>query len=250
MNILDFFLVYLGNWNVIAMIVSLYYVLLKTSKNRLYKVLWNGIEFNRKWIPLTISIVTIILLREHLLYSLPSVQEWMPGSYLWEQVVFWLYTTHTISILTYCFFIYYFWRKFNSFFPALLLGFFSIGVIEFTFIIQHLVIWNLFLGFNWYSAFGVILIPFLIEYHKFKIVHKKALIVFLTLAFINQYIILPVMEYSITVFDAGLGAYRLNYDLLPHPPIQTWLFYCVGQTTMKMLFLLAFSQIRLKEIEE
>lgn len=249
MSLRTFFLLYFGNWQVIAMMTCLYYLMLKTFNNIFYHSVWKGFKFDMKWIPVSIFTVSMIFLREFLLYPLTSVQSWMPNSFLWEQVIMWLYTTHTISILTYTFFIYYSWKKFDSFIPALLWGFFSIGFIEFTFIPQHLIKWQMFLGVNWYYAFGIAMLPFIVEYKRFHVKNWKKMLFILILAFINQYGVLALVDYSISVFDFELLAYRLNYALMPHPPVYTWMFMFL-QTSMKILFLLGLSQIVLKEIPE
>lgn len=246
MNFLNLFYLYFGNWQVIAMISCMYYLMLRAMKHSWYHKFWNSLQFNSKWFYATLGVINAIIFRELLLYPFRIIQTWMPESYFWEQIIMWLYTTHVVSIVLYVAFIYYFWKKYDNLIPAIILGFFCIGIIELTFIPQHMMKWGFFMGVNWYSPFAIAVIPLLIEYKKFRIGNWKMLIVFLGLAFANQYLILPFADYSLSVFDYDLFAYRLNYALLPHPPVFTWIFVFL-QTTMKTFFLLGLSNIVVKE---
>jgi len=246
-DIMDLFLVYLGNWVIIAGFGSLYFLLLKTFSKTNYARLFNGLSFKPRFLYLGFLGLFLISFREVLCYPWWFVASWMPLSHVWEVLLLYLGTTHLISISLHSCLIFFLWKKFDSFVPALFVGFFSIGLIEFTFIPQHLVAWGMFLGWNWYSGFAIILLPFLLDYAKFMIINKHKMIMFFCLAIFLQYFILLWMPYSLTQFDPSLMAWRINDALLPHPPLGTWVFGAL-QWIIKGLFILGFAQIRLKKV--
>lgn len=245
MNVLDFFSMYLGNWIVLSMIGCVYFLLLKTFSKPIYNRLFNSFKFQLPYLYLSFMGLFVICFREVMLYPWNLVASWMPGGYAWEILIMFLGTTHLISISMYSCLIYYLWKKFDNMIPALLIGFLCIGFIEFTFIPQHLLAYGMFLGWNWYSGFAIILIPFIVEWKRFKIGNIEKFTLFIAAAIILEYVILIWLPFSLAQFEPSLMAWRINEALQPHPPLETWLFQIV-QWFLKTFFILGFAQIDLK----
>lgn len=241
-QIIDFFILWAGNWVIIAMLFCLYVLVARILMTKFYYNLFNSITFEITSFYLGVTTVFIICLRETIAIPFFRVQGWLPQSFIWEQAIFYLYTTHLPSIIAYAVMIFWFWKSYNSLVPALYTGFFVIGLIEFTFIPQHLVAFQTFLGIDWYSQFWILVAPFMIERKAFKVRNWKLMGAFLGIAFLLQYIILPFIPYSLSMYDRSSNAFRINYALLPHPPVGTWVF-CFLQTAIKLSFILGFSFI-------
>lgn len=242
-EIVNFFVHWLGNWVIIAMVFCLYMLVTRTFMKKFYYGLFNSIHFKMPYIHFGFVTVFTICLREIIAIPFWKVQGWLPNSFVWEQTIFYLYTTHLPSIVLYSLMIMLFWKKFDSVVPALYTGFFVIGLIEFTFIPQHLVAFQTFLGINWYSQFGVLVFPFLIERKSFTVRNWKLMGFFLGIGLVLQYVILPFIPFSLSMYDRSVNAFRINYDLLPHPPLGTWVF-CFLQTGIKSAFIIGLSFIR------
>ena len=241
-NLVTFFILWLGNWIIVAMVFCLYVLLLRLRMRKFYEALLRSIHFKSIFLPLSLLTIFTLAIREVIAIPFILIQHWLPQTFLWEQAIFFIYTTHLPSILLYSIMILTFWKRFDSLIPAIYLGFFVIGTIEFTFILQHLVAWQMFLGIQWYSQFAVIVMPFLIEWKSFKVTQWKKMLLFLSLGFALQYIVLSFMPYSLTMYVRNINAWRINLNLLPHPPLGTWIFG-FSQTMIKCLFILGFSFI-------
>lgn len=243
-EIVDFFIIWLGNWVIVAMVFCLYMLVLRLGMRKSYNSLFHSIHFQTVFLPLSLVTIFTLALREVISIPFANIQSWLPQSFLWEQSIFYVYTTHLPSILLYSLMILIYWKRFDSLIPAIYLGFFVIGTIEFTFILQHLIAWQMFLGISWYSQFGVIVMPFIVERERFKISHWKNMLLFLSFGFVLQYIILLFIPHSLTMYVRELNAFRINYNLLPHPPLATWIFGFL-QTAIKTMFIISFSFISL-----
>lgn len=247
-SLMNIFVLYLGNWQFLASMMVLYLLLLRTFSKKNYLRFWNSIRFINSWKILALNGVIFLLLREILLYPLPRVQSWMPGSYFWEQFLMFIFTCHIQSIALYSCLIFYLWKKYDSFLPALYVGFFGISFIEFTFIPQHFITWNMFLG-AWYYPFAIAIIPFLIERKSWSFPRIKRMLVFIGIGIAMEYLILLYLPYSLSSFIPGTMAWKLNDAVMPHPPIQTWIFMG-SNILLKIFMLIGISMIERKKENE
>jgi len=241
-SLYNLYTIFLGNWIVIAGSGTLYFLMLRTFSKTNYSKLFNSFNFKNYYLILADLGLATIIIRELLLYPWALVSGWMPGSYIWEILVLYVGTTHLPSILIHSTLIYYLWQKYDNLVPAMLVGLFSIGLVEFTFIPQHLLFWGIFLGWDWYSGFAIILLPFIIEWKRFMLPDVRKLAIFITSAMILQYVIWNWLPYSITSLNVSQMAWGINTALLPHPPLETWIFAAI-QWLIKILFVLGFSTI-------
>lgn len=221
----------LGNWQMLALAgvgVILFY---RRFVSDYYKELWSLFPWRKEWILLGIIGIGLIQIRELLMFPFEWIVSSMPTYSLADQLFFYLGNIHIRSIMFYALMIFWLWRKFNALLPAVITGWFWIGLIELTFIPQHL-IWadGLFLGSRHYAAFILIMVPFILERKRFSISWKSA--VWFAGGIMMQYVGLSFYPWAVVHLSPEGWGFVINPSANPHPHFFTYLFD-LGQHLMK-----------------
>lgn len=238
-------LVYIvGNWIFVAVIGISFLLIIRGWFYSFYQRIFYSFKFKPVWIFLAAVMVALIIWREVLVVPFSYVQSWLPGSSVPTQLVYWLYTTHILSILLFGGFIFLMWRKFDSLIPAVFVSWLALGVIEFSFIPQHLIMIRNFMGLDWYAPFFGLTVPFLLDRSKFQF-NKKGL-VFIAGALVIQCLLIFLYPWSMTVYDPTLRSFGINHTLFPEPPLISWIFMEFNHV-IKIGYLAGFSFLELKK---
>lgn len=233
-----------GNWILVAVFGICLLLIIRLYFRSYYNRLFHSIEFKPLWITLAAIMIGVIMWREILVVPFYVVQSWLPGSSIVTQFIFWLYTTHLVSILLVGGFIFLMWRKFQSLLPAVFVGWLALGVIEFSFVPQHLIMIHAFVGANWYTPFFGLMVPLFLDRSNFGF-NRKGL-VFILGAVCFQYGLIFLYPWSLSIFNSTYGTFGINYSLFPEPPLISWIFMELNHV-IKILYLAAFSYFTFTE---
>lgn len=244
-RMLSFFLNILGNWQMLGLGITSVLLIYRIFFRSYYEKMWSWAPWEKKWILIAAAGVLTIQIREILMFPFEWITAALPTYSLADHLFFFLGNIHVRSIMFYAILIFWIWRKMGSLLPAVLNGWFWIGLIELTFIPQHL-IWadGLFLGVNHYVAFVCLMCPFLIERKRFK-VHWKAWIWFAAGVFM-QYAGLWFTPWAVVHLAPGGWGFIINPSAVPYPHPFTYAFD-LCQHLMKTLFTVAGAYVALKE---
>jgi len=231
MNLINLFRELLGNWQMLALAGVSIILIYRRFVPDYYEEMWNLAPWRKEWILLGICGIVIIQIRELLMFPFEWMLEAMPTYSLADQLFFYLGNIHIRSIMFYAVLIFWLWRKFNAFLPAVITGWFWIGLIEFTFIPQHL-IWadGLFLGWKHYLPFLLIMAPWILERKRFSISWKASL--WFAGGILMQYVGLNFSPWAVVHLQEGGWGFMLNPSAVPNPHLFTYLFD-FGQHLMK-----------------
>ena len=242
--ILENFYAIFGNWQMIGMALVMLLLLFKILNREYYEKLFNMFPWKKRWVLIGISVLLLIQMREIYGYPLIWLQTHFPTYTLPELLFFYMGNIHLRSILFYSIMILWLWRKMGTLFPAVMSGFFWIGLIELSFIPQHWIWLEYFMGWNHYLPFILIMAPFLLERKRFQI-PRRAWMWFLG-GMALQYACLPFSQWSIMILDSrGFGFY-VSPGALPHPQIWHYL-WDFGQHILKTMFTVAAAHTNLRK---
>lgn len=236
------FLSMFGNW-VIMSCAGVAVLLFYRRSPEFYAQMWGWLPWRSRWILLAAAGILAIQIREIIAYPFIWIQIKLPTYTLAEQLFFYLSTVHVRSILFYSLMIFYLWRKMGRLLPGLIAGWFWIGFVELTFIAQHWIVFQGFLGWFYYAPFLAIMIPLILDRRKFTFSWPGSL--FLAAALFMQYVGVLLVPWAVMSFDTSLG-YIPNVAAQPHPQLLTYGFEA-GQHLMKTLFTVAGCFLCLKQ---
>lgn len=232
-----------GNWQMIGLSLVMLLLLFRSLNREYYEKLLGMFPWEKRWILIAVSVLVIIQLREIYGYPLIWIQTHFPTYNLAECLIFYIGNIHLRSILFYSMMILWLWKKMKALFPALISGFFWIGLIELSFIPQHWIWLNYFMGWNHYLPFILIMTPFIFERKRFFI-PRNAWMWFLG-GVALQYICLPFSSWSVMILDQRGFGFFVNPLAFPHPEIQNYLWE-FGQHLLKTLFTIAGAKTLLR----
>lgn len=214
----------LGNWQMIALAAVGVILIYRTFlSDYFYGEMWHMAPWKKSWICLGILGVLVIQVRELLMFSFDWMVWHMPTYSLADQLFFYLGNIHVRSITFYALLIFWLWRKFNALLPALINGWFWIGLIELTFIPQHYLWCNgLFLGLEHYLPFMLIMGPWILERTKFSLSWKTW--VWFAAGISMQYIGLAFSPWAVVHLAPGGWGFIINPSAVPDPHVFTYLF--------------------------
>ena len=234
---MDPFLIF-SDWRNIALISTIALIWLNIFAESKYAWLWKKLQWNYKLVISACLGVSILFIREFLVMPFSWVATSWPTLSPVAQFLLYGDSIHFRSLLFFSALIILLWRKYASLLPALAVGWFCLGIVELTFIPQHLAKTpGRFIGWDWYLPFIGICFYFLIIHKCFRFTRKFWL--FFSAAIFIQYFMLIFYPYWLVIYNAQGFGYVLNYAVLPDPPIQTWIFWFLNHF-MKALFTIAF----------
>ncbi len=251
MNTISLWIQYLTQWQNIAMMLTAVYLWIEISNKPLAQRLWNGIRFKKAYVILAVIGLSALIFREWANFnpaeSFSIVAYYYPSLTFWEQLAVWNSTTHLRSIIFFSAMILWLWRKYDKLLPALATGWFSLAVVELSFIPDMLLdpYTHDFLGWAWYLPFIGTMPLFLFHWKEFSFKNRK-LWLFLGLAIFVQYFLLIWRPWGLTIWDPSAHTFVINQAMLPHPPLATWWFEFLNHL-MKSLFSIAFCFVARKE---
>ena len=231
---------YLTDWRVISMVSIMFLLWLRFALPSKYAWLWRKSKWHWLWLFPVGLLVSLFLIRGILLIPFWVVVKWWETlSPVWH-VLLYGDKIHFRSYVFYSGLIVLLWRKYKSLLPALAVGFLCLGVIELTFIGQHLVKTpGRFIGWAWYVPFIAICLYFIVIRKCFRF-PKKFWLIFAAATFV-QYFVLLFAPYWLTIIEAPY-TFIVNTSVLPTPPIQTWIFWFLCHFH-KILTCIAFYQV-------
>lgn len=246
-NLISWFF-FFTQWQNIAMLITMFLLLCKTLYPQWYIKAWSSFGFKAKYvIPAAIG-VSIIFIRELFITSLPKIAGVLPYFTYWEQIVVFMSTTHLRSIMFFGLMIFYLWRKFDRLLPAMIIGWFALAVVEFSYVPQLWISTGGFIGLDWYLPFAGVTVLFLLERKRFKLLTKGFSAWFIAGLFF-QYFLLLFRWAGLTIWDPATGSFPLNPVALPFPPWETWMFEFLNHL-VKTLWAVAFCYVILKKTEQ
>lgn len=236
------------DWRIIALLSIVSILYFRVMAKNWYQWLWEKLRFRIWLIAPAAALLVLLILREVYLYPVAWIAVDFGSLSPFAQLLLYGDTIHFRSILFFGILILALWRKYDKLLPALAVGWFCIGFVELTFILQHYAaVPGRFMGWGWYLPFIGIMAYFLVLHKSFRIAGRWFWI-FLISAFICQYALLPFFPYwfwHIEVTAPFTPGIRVdNPGILSDPPIGTWVFWFLNHF-MKTLFALAFYQINL-----
>lgn len=242
---IQFFTQILGNWQMIALAGIGILMFYKRIAPDYYEQLWSWAPFQKNWILLAVGVLLAIQIREILMYPFEWIQTYFPMYNLADQLFFYAGNIHIRSILFWAIMIFYLWKKMKSLLPAVLSGWFMIGLAELTFIPQHLIWQNgLFLGIQQYLPFILIMVPFVLERKRFLI--PRSFLLWFSLGIFMQYFGLIFDPWAVVKLQEGGWGFVINPLAQPNPHFFTYAFD-VGQHLIKTFFTIAGAVINLKK---
>jgi len=220
---LNLFTELFGNWQLLSLAAVGVILIYRRFISDYYEEMWSLAPWEKKWILLGISGIVFIQIRELMQFPFVWMLEAMPTYCLADHLFFYLGNIHIRSILFYALLIFWLWRKFNALLPAVISGWFWIGLIELTFIPQHL-IWadGLFLGLQHYLPFMLIMVPFLLERKKFSLSWKTW--IWFAGGIMMQYVGLAFSPWAVVHLAPGGWGFIINPSANPHPHFFTYAF--------------------------
>jgi len=242
-KVMNLFLNVLGNWQILGLLIVGVLMIYRRFVRDYYEEMWSWAPWRKRWILAAVSVLAAIQIREILMFPFEWIMQSLPTYSLADQVFFYLGNIHIRSILFYGILIFWLWRKMGNLLPAVLSAWFWIGLIELSFIPQHLIWANgLFLGLNQYLPFVLLMMPWILERKRF-LIPRKAWIWFSAGIFM-QYAGLIFNPWAVVHLSEGGWGFIINPSALPHPHLFTYLFD-LGQHLMKTLFTIAGAFIQL-----
>lgn len=244
----DLFFNVLGNWQMLALagigVLMIYKILLKET----YEQLWKAFPWNWKYALLGVAVILVIQIREIIGYPFSWIVEYFPTYSLAEQLFFYMGNIHIRSILFWAIMIFWLWKKMGSLLPAVLTGWFFIGLAELSFIPQHLIWQNgLFLGLQQYLPFILLMIPWILERKRFS-VPWRAWIWFAAGVFM-QYFGLIFDPWAVVKLQEGGWGFLVNPINYPHPHLLAYAFD-LSQHLIKTFFTIAGAHTGLRIVIE
>ena len=233
---------FITDWKFIAMCTTIIILWLRIFLPSKYNWLWKNLQWNWKLVIPACFGVSILIIRGIILFPFSGVVlRWETLSPIWH-ILLYGDSIHFRSTLFFSALIILLWKKYGSMLPALAVGWFCLGSVELTFILQHWVkIPGRFLGWNWYMPFIGICLYFIVIRKCFKFPRKFWL--FFAAATFVEFFALLFAPYWLTLVTQVVGTssftHAINLSVLPTPPIQTWIFWFLNHF-MKALFIIAF----------
>jgi len=227
----------LGNWQILGLMILGVLMIYRTFVRDYYEKMWHWAPFQKKYILGAVFVLAAIQIREIMMFPFSWMLEALPTYSSAAQIFFYLGNIHVRSILFYGIMIFWLWKKMGSLMPAVFSAWFWIGLIELTFIPQHL-IWadGLFLGWQHYLTFVLLMMPFIFDRSRFS-VPGRAWIWFFAGIFM-QYFGLIFTPWAVVQLAPGGWGFIINPVAVPDPHIFTYAFD-LGQHLMKTLFTVA-----------
>lgn len=220
---IEIFKLLLGNWQMLALCGVAVLLVYRSFFHDYYEEMWRMAPWERKWILLGICGIVIIQIRELLMFPFEWMLEEMPTYSLADQLFFYLGNIHIRSVLFYGLMIFWLWRKFNALLPAVLTGWFWMGFIELTFIPQHWIWCNgLFLGLKHYLPFLLVMIPWILEKHRFSLCWKAW--IWFAGGIMLQYVGLSFSPWAVVHLQPGGWGFIINPSANPDPHLFTYIF--------------------------
>jgi hypothetical protein len=165
---------------------------------------------------------------------------------VFDQLFFYAGNIHIRSILFWGIMIFYLWHKMKALLPAVLTGWFFIGLAELTFIPQHLIWQNgLFLGFEHYLPFILVMAPFLLERKRFQIPNKAWM--WFSVGILFQYFGLFFTPWAAVQLQEGGWGFVINPLAQPNPHPFTY-FFDICQHLIKTFFTVAGAHTKLRKV--
>jgi len=243
---IEFYIYYiLGNWQILAMVGTALLLFYSIFAKDYYEKMWTWFKWEKKWILLAAAGIIVIQIREIIVYPFIWIQVALPSYSAAAQIFFYLGNIHVRSLFFYAIMIFWLWRKFGYLLPALVTGWFWLGLIELTFIPQHF-LWldGFFLGISYYLPFIMIMVLWILERKRF-VIPRKAWIWFSAAVFVQYAGLLFTPWAVVQLFENG---FTINPAALPEPHIFTYAFDFL-QHLMKTLFAIAACYIGLKKTD-
>lgn len=209
----------------------------KNMKEGIFYKIYNGITFS--WVSVLLSVCFLGVI----FYNLFLIREMPPeGASPFVSFYMFFIFTHLRSYVIYAGVVFYLWHKWNSLVPALYAGWFGIGAIELTFILQHYLEFNTFIGLSWYLPFIVLMIPCLLDLKKYRFNWK----IYLTfgIGVLLEYVDLIWYGQGFTLFINGEIVENLPYVL--NPTVGTWIYESMP-ILFKLLMAAAFCFLDFKK---
>lgn len=243
-NFIMTYLYFFTQWQNLAMLITVFVLLCKTLYKPWYERAWTAFPFKLKWVVAAVLGVSVIFIRELFATSLPKIQVILPHFSLAEQIVVWASSTHLRSILFFGIMIIYLWRKFGALLPAMVMGWFALAVVEFSYIPQLYLSTGGFIGWDWYLPFAGAAILYLVERKRFSIM-SRGFAAWFAAGLFFQYFLLNYRWAGLTIWDPATRSFPLNPVVLPTPPWETWMFEFLNHL-VKTLWAIAFCYTRLR----
>lgn len=244
-QMLIFFMNVLGNWQMLGLMIMGVLLMYRLIVRDYYEKMWSWAPWKLKWILAASSVLVAIQIREVLMFPFGWMVYHMPTYSLAEQLFFYMGNIHIRSIMFFSIMILFLWRKMGALLPAVLTGWFWIGLIELTFIPQHL-IWadGLFLGIRHYLPFVLLMMLWLLERKRFHI--PRIAWIWFAVGIFVQYAGLWFYPWAVVQLQPGGWGFVKNGLVFPNAHIFTYAFD-LGQHLMKTLFTVAGAYVGLKK---
>lgn len=209
------FFLFVFDWRMLSILGIIFIEILRKIPN----VYWNHFFDNIQWNLHNVSLAFLGLgvLFTRIGFSWQSMPAQATQTIV--QIVLFMSYTHMRSFLFYSALILWYWYNWKNLLPALYAGWFAIAVIELTFIAQHFIAFQAFLGWEWYLPFIAIMIPFLFDRSNYHF--KKKGLVFICAGIFIQYFLLIWQQDAFTTFVNG--QLINNVVILANPTLGTWI---------------------------
>jgi energy-converting hydrogenase Eha subunit E len=238
LNIIPYFLLFLFDWRDLALFMIVFIALLEAIDPKRFKPFFNGIEWNIKNVGVSLLFLAAIFIRTYFSFSSLPPEAVIPI----VQIILTLVYTHVRSFMFYSALIYWLWYKWNSLVPAIYAGWFAIAIIEMTYLVQHLIAFKAFMGWEWYIPFFAVMIPVIYDRKRYSVQWKPWIQVFSAGVFL-QYFLLIWQGQAFTTFMNG--QLINNLDKIANPTLETW-FHELIDHAAKSLLTFSFVYMRYK----
>lgn len=236
---------YFGQWQNQAMIITAFLILISILNESLFLRIWRGFPFRKKLAAVAILAMSVLLFVQLYFNPFYKLQVDFPGLSFVGQVALWIGQTHIRSIAFSIGLVIYLWKKFDRLLPAMAVGWFSLGVIELSFIPDMLISLNgAFLGWEWYFPFIGSMLFYLIYYRSFS--YPRKFYLWFAAAVFVQYFLLIWRPWGLTIWHPEDQAFLINDAVIHNPPWESWLFEGLNHL-MKALFVISFCFVNFKD---
>lgn len=244
---LSYFTNILGNWQILSLLMIGVLLIYRIFFRDYYEKMWSWVPWKIHWILLAVAGIIAIQIREIIMFPFVWISVAFPGYSLADQLFFYLGNIHVRSIMFWAIMIFYLWHKMGHLLPAVYTGWFFVGLAELTFIPQHLIWQNgLFLGFEHYLPFMLIMVPFLLEMgeiKKFKI--PRLTWIWFSGGIFMQYFGLLFTPWAVVQLREGGWGFVINGLAQPNPHLFTY-FFDLSQHLIKTFFTVGGAYVNLK----
>lgn len=229
------------SWTLASIYLIIFLYIIKAVDKPLYRRIYDDFKFSLPNFLFALILLSILFGQIYLVSPLLHYD-----TSFWVNLVVNLARTHLRSFVFYAVMVLYLWKKYDKLLPALYCGWFGIAMIEFTFIAQHYLLFNAFMGLNWYLPFVAVAIPFWFDRKSYSF-NSKVYILF-AIGWILEYVQMMFYGQGFTLFSSN-GEVTANLPYILSPTVASWLYEIIPHI-MKSLMTLAFCYVDFKKEKE